>query len=200
MSEQVLVIPTAVFHSVGLFQGLSLDVASYLPQLLKQEHLQFLPREEAENDPTFKQLIPYLVLCQNGKVFHYRRRGGSERRLQAKRSIGLGGHISSEDGPANVAYRAGMARELAEETEGAMVISERCVALINDDSTPVGQVHLGIVHVLHVRGEVHLRESELLGGGFAEPAELLGDMAQFETWSQLLLTSGQWATWQDGQP
>src|SRR5262249_31186008 len=153
--------------------------------------LRFLPRAEAEEDPSFKQLIPYLVLRHGGQVFYYRRRGGGESRLLRKRSIGLGGHVTDADGPVAEAYRAGLLRELTEEVELAGGYRERCVGLINDDGTPVGQVHLGIVHVLDLDGDgVCLREEALAEAGFATVAELRADLAAFETWSRFLL---EWA-------
>jgi predicted NUDIX family phosphoesterase len=191
MNERVLVIPTDVLRAAGLFQGFSDRVSHYLPRLLDGSHLRYLPRDEAEGDENYKQLIPYIVLRHGGKVFHYTRGGaGGEKRLHAKRSIGIGGHICQED--AGDAYRAGMMRELAEEVEITGDFEERCVGLINDDRTPVGRVHLGVVHVLELRSPlVRSREEALIAGGFASVAELRGQREAFETWSQLLL-DGAW--------
>ena len=153
MSEHVLAVPTAVLREAGLFPGFTDRVEHYLPIVLDPSRLCFLPRDEAEIDPSFKQLIPYLVLRHGGRVFHYRRRGGGEKRLDAQRSIGIGGHITDADGAVTRGYRTGLLRELAEEVELAGGYRERCVGLINDDRTPVGQVHLGIVHVLDLDGD-----------------------------------------------
>jgi predicted NUDIX family phosphoesterase len=192
VSEQVLVVPTSALREAGLFQGFSDRVDHYLLALLKPEHLRYLPRDEAEHDPEFKQLIPYVVLRHEGKVFHYHRAGGGEARLRAKRSVGIGGHIASVDGAGADAYRAGMERELAEEVELPAVLRERCVGLINDDATPVGQVHLGVVHVLDLAAPaVRCREDGLAGGGFAELGDLRKDREAFETWSRFLL-DGPW--------
>jgi predicted NUDIX family phosphoesterase len=192
VSEQVLVVPTSALREAGLFQGFSGRVDHYLPALLKPEHLRYLPRDAAEDDPEFKQLIPYVVLRHEGKVFHYHRAGGGEARLRAKRSVGIGGHIASVDGAGADAYRAGMERELAEEVELPAVLRERCVGLINDDATPVGQVHLGVVHVLDLAApSVLCREAGLAGGGFAGLDDLRKDREAFETWSRFLL-DGPW--------
>jgi predicted NUDIX family phosphoesterase len=190
MSEQVMVVPASVLYEAGLFHGFSDRIAHYLPRLLEGPHLRYLPRDLAEVDESFKQLIPYVVLRHQGKVFHYTRGGaGGEKRLHTKRSIGIGGHISLEDGGlAPEAYRTGMRRELAEEVELPDDYEERCVGLINDDSTPVGRVHLGVVHVLELRSpEVRSKEAALLAGGFAPVAGLRLDREAFETWSQFLL-------------
>src|SRR5947207_7977538 len=96
--EQVLVVPTAVFHACGPFQGFSPHFAQYLPRLLEPAHLSYRPRAEVETDPSFKQIVPYVILRHGSDVFHYTRgKGGTEARLRALRSIGVGGHISADD-------------------------------------------------------------------------------------------------------
>jgi predicted NUDIX family phosphoesterase len=189
-SERVLVVPTARFHAAGLFHGFTAEVARYLPGLLDPAGLLYLPRGRAENDPSFKQLIPYVVLRCGGSVFHYTRGSkGSEARLHARRSIGIGGHVCSEDGVATAdAYRAGLLRELEEEIDAPPAVAEGVVGLINDDTTPVGSVHLGIVHVFDLPApRAALRDPALTSGGFAPLAELATASEQFETWSQFLL-------------
>jgi predicted NUDIX family phosphoesterase len=191
LNERVLAVPTEALHEAGLFHGFTDRVGHYLPIVLDPRRLCYLPRQEAEQDPSHKQLIPYLVLRHGGKVFHYRRRGGGEKRLLALRSIGLGGHVTDEDGPAADAYRHGLLRELREEVELAGGYEERVVGLINDDRTPVGQVHLGIVHVLDLHGgEVRCREDGLAESGFAAVEALRADVEAFETWSRFLLEGG----------
>src|SRR5258707_1356228 len=118
-AERVLVIPTAAFHQIGVFQGFRDDVAAYLPHLLHPANLSYLPRGLAEHDPSFKQLIPYVVLRWRDQVFHYTRgAGGTETRLQALRSIGVGGHICAEDqADSRDPYRTGLLREIEEEVD-----------------------------------------------------------------------------------
>ena len=117
LAERVLVVPAALFHEVGVFQGFRADVSRYLPLLLDPAQLSYRPRAEVETDPSFKQLIPYVVLKCGGQVFHYARgRRGTEARLRALRSIGVGGHICAEDGVVRGDdYRLGMLREVREE-------------------------------------------------------------------------------------
>ncbi len=197
-TERVLVIPTAILHAragpAGLFQGFTPDVGRYLPWLLDPAHLCYLPREQAENDPAYKQLIPYVVLRCGDRLFHYRRgKAGAEARLRSLRSVGVGGHVSSEDGalPPD-AYRAGMWRELEEEVILESPYTEQTLGLINDDRTPVGQVHLGVVHLLDLRQpRVRRREEALAECGFAPLGELRQQQPAFETWSQFLL-AGPW--------
>ncbi len=194
-TEHVLVVPTELFHRLGHFQGFAPDAPRYLKELLKPAHISYRPRGEMEEDPSFKQLIPYCIFRHvdaDGRdtVFVYTRgKGQGEGRLRSKRSVGIGGHISSDDIHAgdNV-YQEGMRRELAEEVFIDTEYSERCVGLINDDETPVGQVHLGVVHLFDVDSPaVRPREPELIECGFQPVEELLADMSGFETWSQICL-------------
>ncbi|MFQ3651343.1 MAG: phosphoesterase, partial [Gemmataceae bacterium] len=188
MSEQVLVVPAKRFYDLGGFDGFSPEWQRYQEVLLDPNYLQFRPRDQAEYDPSFKQLIPYLVLCYDGRLFHYRRVGGSEKRLSARRSIGLGGHINPCDAQlGSDIYRAGMLRELAEEAE-LPTYQETIIGIINDDRTLVGRVHLGIVHLLMLsEPRVQLREPSLAAGGFASVDELRPHANDFESWSLFLL-------------
>jgi predicted NUDIX family phosphoesterase len=190
MDEEVLVIPTAVFHSAGLFHGFRPEADYYTSLLFRAEHFQFLPRSRVETDPTFKQLIPYVVLRHGNEVFCYRRgKAGGEQRLHALRSIGVGGHIGKEDlAGDDFTYRRAMLREINEEIDLQCGYRERCLGIINDDSTPVGQVHLGIVHLFELEGSaVAPREHALRDGRLVPLAELKASKAEFETWSQLVL-------------
>jgi predicted NUDIX family phosphoesterase len=194
--EDVLVVPRALFEKAGAFQGFCGDTAAYLPILLDPKHTSWRPRGSVEEDPSFKQLIPYCVLLHRGPdgtptYFAYTRGGGqSEARLRAKRSLGIGGHISSTDGEHgdDTSYDAGMRRELDEEVAIAGTWSARCAGLINDDSNAVGSVHLGIVHILELETPaVSSRESELVECGFETLESLLAGRERFETWSQITL-------------
>jgi predicted NUDIX family phosphoesterase len=195
--EKILVVPTALFHELGYFQGFSSDVSRYLPRLLEGDHIDYRPRGEMEEDPSFKQLIPYALFRWTnaaGQVhlFDYLRGSGQgERRLHAKRSVGVGGHISSIDagtGHSAHAYREGMRRELDEEVLVETQYTESIAGLINDDETPVGRVHLGVVHLCDVREpNVRPREADILDASFRPIDDILAGLAQFETWSQIVV-------------
>ncbi|MCI0642140.1 MAG: phosphoesterase [Gemmataceae bacterium] len=199
MVEQVLVIPTAILRETGMFHGLTLRHDYYLPRLLQDCHLAYMPRPSAEEDPRFKQIIPYVVLRHGDRVFHYLRgQGGGEKRLRSLRSVGVGGHINPGDSNSlestacacidGEVYRQGMLREVAEEIYLESDYHDSCLGLINDDSTPVGQVHLGIVHVFDLRTpNVRRREKVLTASGFAPIQELRAQKDEFETWSQFVL-------------
>ena len=188
--EQVLVVPTSLFHELGQFQGFQPDAERYLTTLLDPAWTSYRPRNEVEEDPGFKQLIPYCIFRHGGEVFHYTRgKLQGEGRLHSKRSIGIGGHISSDDCRAeSCVYREAMRREISEEVFLETEFTERCLGLINDDETEVGRVHLGIVHVFDLEApKVRPREESIIQTGFANPAELARDRDRFETWSQICL-------------
>jgi predicted NUDIX family phosphoesterase len=192
--EQILVVPTPLFHRLGYFQGFTSDVYRYVPELLSPQHTSYRPRGQMENDPSFKQLIPYVIFRHTDhagcfRLFQYTRgTGQGEERLHRKRSIGIGGHISSDDAGERNAYAEGMRRELAEEVSIDTPYREQCVGLINDDQTEVGRVHLGIVHLFDVeQPQVRPREAEILDAGFVPVEELVADLEGFETWSQICL-------------
>jgi predicted NUDIX family phosphoesterase len=196
MEEHVLVVPTQIFHGLGYFQGFCTDVERYRETLLDAKNVQFRPRSKVETDPQFKQLIPYMVFCHTDssggiRIFQYvRGKGMGESRLHQKRSIGIGGHISVEDREQHLGdvYREGMLRELHEEVVLRTTFTERCVGLINDDSTEVGRVHLGIVHRLDVaEPAVVSNEPDLIESGFMLLDELRNYRAQMESWSSISL-------------
>jgi predicted NUDIX family phosphoesterase len=195
--ERVLVLPTSEFHALGHFQGFTSDLATYLPALLESENLSYRPRGEMEKDPSFKQLIPYMVFRHTDDdgaawLFQYVRGGGmGEKRLHALRSVGVGGHISTDDaaaGSVHDVYRVGMQRELGEEIALDTPYTETCVGLINDDETPVGRVHLGVVHLFDVElPHVSPREPDMLEASFCRIEEILPELDRFESWSQIVV-------------
>ncbi|MEE2843897.1 MAG: phosphoesterase [Planctomycetota bacterium] len=194
--EQILVVPTRVFHELGHVQGFSADVDKYLSELLRPENISYRPRPEMEEDASFKQLIPYVIFRHtdaNGdvSVFQYRRgKGSGEKRLHQKKSVGIGGHISQEDASDVDAdpYLEGMKRELEEEVCINTRHTFSLVGLINDDETEVGKVHLGIVHICDVvTPDVIPNEVEIEGNGFVPIAEMLSDLSGFETWSAICI-------------
>lgn len=153
----------------------------------------WLDRDVAEKEPAFKQLIPYLVIqSANGSLTACYRRSGSEKRLHRLCSVGIGGHINPEDKPdaaeelERIVYH-GLAREIAEETGlTPSGISPEVVGVINEDVTPVGRVHLGLVHVLSVEHpELVVPSPELSGFSWVE-TEKAADL-NLEYWSRLAL-------------
>ncbi|MBM3847134.1 MAG: hypothetical protein FJ405_12725 [Verrucomicrobia bacterium] len=189
--ERVLCFERKLLEQLGVFQGLSRDIERYLPIVTASQNVSYLNRSEAELDKRYKQLIPYvLILCQD-RILRYRRgKGGQETRLHGLFSVGIGGHISEEDNglfSSAHGYLEGMKRELKEEVdiEGG---TPPAVALINDDSTDVGFVHFGVVHVMHVPDEKIVgRRSGILAPEFVSLAEARQDLSAYETWSRFCL-------------
>ena len=189
LDERVLCIPASHFRSFGAFEGFRGPDEGYREALLDSSQFCFLPRSECETDPDWLQLIPYVVLMCGPQTFHYRRgASGTETRLRTLRSIGIGGHISEADAAGGSdPYSTGMLREVSEEVVHAPVVAARLSGFIFDPRTPVGTVHLGVVHLWEL-GEPSAtpKETALAEAGFAPLAELMNERGQFETWSQFV--------------
>ncbi|MEW5976502.1 MAG: hypothetical protein AB1898_11940 [Acidobacteriota bacterium] len=191
--ELVLSFPRSILDELGSFQGICLQAGRYLDHILDARNSRFLPRTEAEHDPRFKQIIPYILIRRKGRWLHYvRGKKSGEKRLVAKGSIGIGGHINLGDENLFVVgrefYDAAVERELHEELRLSQTPATHAVALLNDDSTPVGQVHLGVVHVCDLGdGEVSKREAQITELQFLTRTELETRRAQLESWSQFCL-------------
>lgn len=196
MDERVMVVPTTLFHELGHFQGFCPDVEQYFAQLTNPANTSYRLRRDVEEDPSFKQLIPYVIFqhVQDGQptLFQYTRGSGQgEGRLHSKRSVGIGGHISADDAEGDGApYEVGLQRELDEEVNIQTAYTPKCVGLINDDQTPVGQVHLGVVYLYTCETQnVSSREDDIIETGFLPIPELMEDLERFESWSQICLTA-----------
>ncbi|MDQ6654820.1 MAG: hypothetical protein M3Y80_03280 [Verrucomicrobiota bacterium] len=193
--ENVLVVRRSLFDDLGSFHGLKFEPQNYLGALLSRGNNFFLPRAQAENDPTHKQIIPYALIVHGERVLHYvRGKKAGEQRLVSKGSIGIGGHMNDADESLfawdEAAYRAGVEREVHEELKIDTTFDDRIVALLNDDTTEVGRVHLGIVHVLRLaEPKVQKRESMITNLEFLTREELQARHDQLETWSQLCVDS-----------
>lgn len=196
--EQVLVVERKVLDELGTFRGLQFDVQRYLDRLFAPGAPRFMARPLAEKDPGFKQLIPYVLMTCEGRYLTYvRGKRAGETRLVGNRSMGIGGHINPVDDTAPLfrsdfrdLYEAAVEREVTEEVsvEGGHV--DHVVALLNDDSNEVGQVHLGVVHCWVLDApKVSRREQMITQMEFMTPDELRAVRDQMETWSQLCLDS-----------
>ena len=193
--EEVLVVPRALLDEIGAFEGIrtaGLDAA--IARLLDPANHFFMDRAEAENDPSHKQLIPYCVFRCGDRILHYTRgKSGGESRLHAKISVGVGGHVNPVDTgggrTGSDAYHAAVTREIEEELDLPEEHEHRIIALLNDESNPVGQVHLGIVHVVDLKSDaVNSREDALTDLGFTPLADLNGALFErLETWSQFCI-------------
>lgn len=189
--EMILVVRRALFDQLGSFQGLNFDVQHYLPALLARQNNFFTQRAPAETNPELKQIIPYVLLVHEGKVLHYvRGKKAGEQRLAAKGSVGIGGHMNDGDEGLfaldETAYKAGVQREVNEELNLESEYTNHIVALLNDDSNAVGQVHLGVVHIFRLSSNaVSKKEQMITNLQFLTKEELLAQRDSLESWSQI---------------
>ncbi|MHC4953841.1 MAG: phosphoesterase [Planctomycetota bacterium] len=195
--ELVYVVPRAELFPEGLFpegapQGFFPDGIALLDRIYECGH--FADRARVEEDPSLKQIIPYAVVVRDdtptSDIFRFRRRGGGEKRLVGLSSVGVGGHVNPEDA-ADIIQHC-LRRELTEELFLPDAWDSELLGLLNDDSTAVGSVHLGVVCRVTVgAGEVRVREEDAMEGAFVTRDALLDehrrDRTAFETWSAFLL-------------
>jgi len=189
--ERVLCFERNLFEKLGAFQGISLEVEKFLPVVTAHSNNTYRNRSEAEQDKRYKQLIPYALIICGDKILRYRRgKGGQETRLHGLFSVGVGGHISEEDNglfSSGIGYAEAMRRELMEEVS-IDAAKEMAVAVINDDSTEVGYVHLGIVHIVYVADEsLANRRSGIVSPEFVPMSEAVKNPDAYESWSRFCL-------------
>ena len=192
-NENVLVFPRSLFEQLGVFQGFNAGADRYLQAILDPQNNSFMSRAKAETDPQFKQVIPYVLITDGKSILHYvRGKKAGEQRLVAKGSLGIGGHINDEDHTLFAfglqAFQDAVKREVCEELSIQGEFNARPVGLINDDSTEVGSVHFGVVHILRCAPEqVKKNEQVITQMEFVRIEELKAKREQMETWSQICL-------------
>jgi predicted NUDIX family phosphoesterase len=180
--ELVYVVPRADVPDAAGWHGLRTDGLDAFVAALERSG-RYEPRDRMERDPAFKQVIPYLVLRDGPRYFLMQRTAaGRDERLHGHYSIGVGGHLNPGDG----GVLGGLRREWAEELVADFKPEFRLVALLNDDTTDVGSVHLGAVYLADADGRpVAIRETDKLSGSFVEPAAVAAVADRLETWSRL---------------
>ena len=176
--ELVLVVPAHIIFEKEKWQGLKQDNSDYYVDLINKNY-QFKRRGDVENDPSFQQIIPYILFSYKDQFFIYKYLPqAGEQRLVDTYQIGVGGHINHIDG-ANPSIASGqvrnilevgMMREWDEEVEyKGNIIEKKLVGLLNDDSRPVEAVHLGLVY--HFTGdspEISIKEKEKMEGALVD--------------------------------
>ena len=179
-TEQVLGIARALVPGGLKWRGVrGVPLGPYLAAI--QEWGTFRPRREAETDPSWKQIIPYLVRRDGERILLMRRtRAGGDTRLHEKYTIGIGGHVNPGDTDPLDALR----REWTEEIEADFDPILEPLGVLNDDDNAVGTVHLGLVYSADAHGRpVTIRERDKLEGSFATFAEVTAVVTRLETWS-----------------
>lgn len=183
--ELILVVKRSDLFPIQAWHGLQEVPHDYFVKII-QEKKEFLPRSLMELDPTYKQIIPYLVFAHDDKYFLMQRQAkATETRLQNKYSLGIGGHIREEDIDGNDI--AGWARrEFAEEIAYNGSFTVEPLGILNDDTNAVGQVHVGFVFL--IRGDsanIKVRE-ELKSGELFTLEECETYYEHMETWTQIV--------------
>ncbi len=175
--ERIFVVPAGILPR---FQGFVPADSSTMEGIRKSGF--FIEREKAENDPTMKQIIPYITFVRDGKIFAMRRLvKGGEARLHNKASIGIGGHINHED----EGMEDGLRREFFEEVLYKGTFQPRLIGFINDDSDDVGKVHFGLSYVVEGDAGIEVREKDILEGNMQAPGDI--DKDALEKWSRIVL-------------
>lgn len=191
--EMVLGVPRRLLEILEIGQGFQPEAEDRLEVLLDPRNSRFRPRSQAEHDLEFKQLIPYVLIQKGDRWLHYvRGKASGEKRLVHMGSIGIGGHINPADESlfhrGREFYEAALQRELSEELSLEGVFPTEPLGLLNDDSTPVGRVHLGIVHRCRLdHREVSKGEGSITELRFLTLKQLVRRRPRLETWSRLCL-------------
>jgi predicted NUDIX family phosphoesterase len=189
MTEQVLVLPRSGVPGGCDFIGLRTAGDREMLELRQAvaERGRYLDRPVAEESPEWKQVIPYVVVRDGGLTFLMERTtAGGDPRLHRKASIGVGGHLNPVDAGEDP-LQGGLRREWAEELEADWEPQFDLLGLLNDDTNPVGSVHLGVVFQVDAAGRpVRVRETDKLTGRMADASEVAAAWERLETWSQLV--------------
>ena len=191
-TEQILAIPTENVWNIlnyqekGVIKALDVDIMDKL--LL---HGVFRPRNILEEDSSYKQIIPYAVICYGNEVYMFRRLNKqTEARLHNKCSLGVGGHMNPYGDKIDIDYlHHELEREMHEEVklgEGCEIVDMKPVGFINDDLSEVGKVHLGVLyHITVSNNHIEINETEKMTGEWVAISDLTKYYSNMETWSQL---------------
>jgi len=188
--ELVLVVPSKKLFEKGVWQGLKKDNLDYYVDLIKN-NCQFKRRGDVETDPSFQQIIPYMVFSFENKFFAYKylQKAGEQRLVNNNYQLGVGGHINpiDESKDKNI-LEAGMMREWEEEVNfKGNLLSKKLVGILNDDSAPVEQVHLGLVyHFIGDTFDIQIKETDKMEGKLLEAKDLSADKIGHSVWMKIV--------------
>ena len=191
MREAILVLPRVLVdgtYGSSNNQLLGADEQSFKDMVA--ENLTYAWRDEAETNETLKQVIAYCVITSGDRVFVTKRtKKQTEARLHDRRSIGVGGHINHQDGLADPVGE-GLLRELYEEVYIGPILSMRYRGLINDNSTAVNTVHVGLCYTIEVANQdCAVRETDKMSADWMTVEELRSVYDSLEGWSQIAMNS-----------
>lgn len=185
LDEYILVVKRPILLGDASWHGIKKENLDHYLTII-QQHQEFLPRAAMEIDPTYKQIIPYLIFRHKNRYFLMQRSANaSEKRLQSKFSLGIGGHIRQEDMVGKTIFDWAQ-REFHEEVsyQGALKIEP--LGILNDDSNEVGKVHIGLVLLLNGDSDQIQVKSELKSGSLVTLEECNRHKDNLENWSNLV--------------
>ena len=186
-TEQVLVVRREDIFPDGAWHGFVTDDLERHQRVIRESHF-FKPRAEVENDSSFQQIIPYVVFRHGDRYFlTHRLRASSEKRLRKQYSLGVGGHINPGDLQGGDPILDGLKREWAEEVIYDGRFEAKLLGLLNEESSPVSKVHLGVVFL--VEGDspnIQIRETNKLAGDLLTLDEMRMYYLAMESWSQIV--------------
>lgn len=188
--EQLICISTdLLFSKIEYFQGFNTDIDEFINLIADEANLIIVPREDAELDPNYKQLIPYCIMQYDDKIFVYERsKKGGEDRLHNLMSCGVGGHMNVEDLDSDKSFWNALQRELREEVALPEKSKMKIVGLVNDDSNDVGQVHIGVVILFTLQSpSILVKDESLSKGTFKRLDDCKNVINNFENWSQIVI-------------
>ena len=187
--ELALCVPRAAVLPGAGWHGLVRDGLEGVLDAVAREG-RYLPRAQVEDDPAEQQIIPYCVVRHDDgtHLLTRRLRASTERRLHNLYSLGVGGHVNPGDGEGVEAVRGGVRREWAEEVVCPGPATAWLVAVLNEDSSPVSRVHLGLVFLVEPAAGVRVgvRETQKLEGETLTLEEMRRHYLAMESWSQLV--------------
>jgi predicted NUDIX family phosphoesterase len=188
LNENVLVVPAKHISNVVNSEGLLKIEINWLSELMEQQG-RYIPREKAEIDESYRQIIPYVVLKDHYGYYLFKRtKKQGEKRLHEKYTLGVGGHVNQKDSHKDGVWKSfeeGMQREVKEEVE-IVIKSIEYLGLINDLSTPVSRVHLGVAYIADI-DFFGLNEPDKFTVKQFALSELRKFKEKMEGWSRLVL-------------
>ena len=186
-TEQVLCVKREDIFPDGAWHGFVSDRLERHQAVIREHHF-FMARAKVEDDPSYQQIIPYVVFRHGDRYFlTHRLRASSEKRLRKQYSLGVGGHINPGDLEAGDPIQDGLKREWEEEVIYEGAFEARLIGLLNDESSPVSKVHLGVVFL--VDGDsphIAIRETDKLAGELLTLEEMRIFYLGMESWSQMV--------------
>ena len=186
-SEQVLCVKREDIFPDGAWHGFVSEGLERHQAVIREHHV-FMPRADVEDDPNYQQIIPYVVFRHDDRYFlTHRLRASSERRLRKQYSLGLGGHINPGDLEGGDPIQDGLKREWEEEVIYEGSFEAHLIGLLNDESSPVSKVHLGVVFLVDGdKPEIAIRETDKLAGELLTLNEMRIYYLGMESWSQMV--------------